>query len=207
MIVRTNLQTYLLTLLTVLFLIGRPAAQERGTLSEYRDREYGYRFLYPSDWHLEELPEGEANPAIRARLQGPSASSFLVIIERNGQPLSKLEFQTDQNAEKKVEAMMHQTLEQTYEGISKSLGAVSMKIGETRNLSDEYGIKFYLATLHRMKTGNPVVVAGTHVYPFSKDYSVNFIMTAFHRSDAPENEVLTAVFNSFRMLDAASKSP
>jgi tRNA(Ile)-lysidine synthase TilS/MesJ len=56
-----------------------------------------------------------------------------------------------------------------------------------------------------MKTGNPVIVAGTHVYPFAKDYSVNFIMTAFHRGKAPENQLLTAVFNSFRLLDSPPK--
>ncbi|MGH7929967.1 MAG: hypothetical protein ACREQV_19490 [Candidatus Binatia bacterium] len=59
-----------------------------------------------------------------------------------------------------------------------------------------------------MKTGSPVVVAGTHVYPFSKAYSVNFMMTAFHRRNDAESQLLTAVFNSFRMLDApAPKAP
>lgn len=178
------------------------SAQETGKLNEFRDDQYLFRFLYPADWKLEALPEGEKNPAMRALLRGPSGSSFVVIVEKTGLPLSKAEFQADPKAEKRVETMMRQTLEQTYRSISKNLGALAMKTGERLNLSDETAVKFYLATLHSMKTGNPVVVAGTHVYPFSKDYSVNFIMTAFHRGNAAENQVLTTVFNSFRMIEA-----
>jgi hypothetical protein len=191
-------------LLICAFATGYGAAQEPDSLSEYRDEAFGYRFLYPSQWKVEALPEGEANPGMRVRLRGPSASSFVVIIERTGKPLSKLEFQADRNPGKKVEAMMRQTLDQTYRAISKSLGALSMKTGERRDLSDDQAIKYYLATLHRMKTGNPIIVAGTHVYPFAKDYSINFIMTAYHRGNAEESALLTAVFNSFRLLDSSS---
>jgi len=197
----------LLQLLILTLLVRFSFAQERGTLSEFRDEEFGYRFLYPVEWKLDSLPEGEANPGMRVRLRGPAGSSFVVIIERTGQPLSKLEFQADRNSGKRVEAMMRQTLDQTYRAISKSLGALAMKTGEKRNLSDDYAVKYYLATLHQMKTGRPVVVAGTHAYPFSKDYSVNFIMTAFHRGNAAENQLLTTVFNSFRMLDGSAEPP
>jgi len=202
---KTSLRILLRALLICVFAAGYGAAQERGPLSEYRDERFGYHFLYPSEWKLEKLPEGEANPGMRVRLRGPSGSSFVVIIERTGQPLSKLEFQADPKAGKRVAAMMRQALEQTYRAISKSLGALSMKTGERRDLSDEHGIKFYLATLNRMKTGNPVVVAGTHAYPFAKDYSINFIMTAYHRGDAGESALLTAVFNSFRIIDSPPK--
>jgi hypothetical protein len=177
------------------------AAQEPREFKEFKDDTYAFRFLYPADWQLEPLPEGDKNPAMRVRLRGPAGSSFMVIVEKTGQPLSRLEFHADPKAEKRVETMMRQTLEQTYHSISKNLGALSMKTGERRNLSDDNAVKFYLATLHTMKTGNPIVVAGTHVYPFSKDYSVNFIMTAFHRGIAEENQALTGVFNSFRMTE------
>jgi hypothetical protein len=202
---RTNVKILARALLLVALAVGYGSAQERGTLSEFRDEEFDYRFLYPVEWKLDSLPEGEANPGMRVRLRGPAGSSFVVIIERTGQPLSKLEFQADRNAGKRVEAMMRQTLDQTYRAISKSLGALAMKTGEKRNLSDDYAVKYYLATLHQLKTGSPVVVAGTHAYPFSKDYSVNFIMTAFHRGNAAENQLLTTVFNSFRMLDSSSR--
>jgi hypothetical protein len=202
MIVKAKYRWLIGVILVCSFAAAFANGQEQKPLGEFRDQEFGYRFLYPSDWNLEKLPEGEANPGIRVRLRGPSSSSFVVIVERTGQPLSKLEFQTDPKAKKKVEEMMRQTLEQTYRPISKSLGALSMKTGEQRDLSDDHAIKFYLATLHRMKTGSPVVIAGTHAYPFGKDYSVNFIMTAFHRGDRKETELLTAVFNSFRLVDS-----
>jgi hypothetical protein len=203
--------TYLKIFARALFLLAVAAsyglAQDRGPLREFLDEEFGYRFLFPADWKLERLPEGEANPGMRVRLQGPGGSSFVVIVERTGQPLSKVEFEADRKADKRVEAMMRQTLEQTYRTISKSLGALDMKIGERRNLTDDNAIKYYLATLNRMKTGSPVIVAGTHAYPFFKDYSINFIMTAFQRGNAAEIQILTAVFNSFALLANAAPPP
>jgi hypothetical protein len=201
--VKTKYRWLIGAVLVCALITGFGAAQEPKPLGEFRDREFGYRFLYPSDWNLEKLPEGEANSGMRVRLSGPSGSSFVVIVERTGRPLSKLEFQADAKSKKKIEEMMRQTLDQTYRPISKSLNAAAMKIGEQRDLSDDHAIKFYLATLHRMKTGSPVVVAGTHTYPFGKDYSVNFIMTAFHRGNTAESELLTAVFNSFRVVESA----
>jgi hypothetical protein len=198
---------WLPALLLFVLATAHGVAQERDKLSEFKDEAYAYRFLYPADWKLESLPEGEKNPAMRVRLRGPSGSSFVVIVERTGKPLSQLEFQADPKAENRIQAMMRQTLEQTYRSISKNLGALAMKTGDRLNLSDDHAVKFYLATLHPMKTGSPVVVAGTHVYPFAKDYSINFVMTAFHRGNAAESQLLTAVFNSFRMLDGSAAPP
>jgi hypothetical protein len=201
-----SLKLWLAAWLLLALFAAHGRAQELAEFREFRDDAYAYRFLYPADWKLEPLPEGEKNPAMRVRLRGTAGSSFMVIVEKTGEPLSKREFQADPKADKKIETMMRRTLEQTYHSISKNLGALSMKTGERLNLSDDNAVKFYLASLHTRKTGSPVVVAGTHVYPFFKDYSVNFIMTAFHRGDAVENQVLTAVFNSFRMVEAPTPS-
>jgi hypothetical protein len=180
-------------------------AGERAKLNEFQDNAYAYRFLYPAGWKLDSLPDGENNPAMRVRLHGPAASSFVVVVEKTGQTLSRFDFEADPKAAHKVETMMRRTLEQTYHAISKNLGAISMETGERLNLSDAIGVKFYLATLNQMKTGSPVILAGTHIYPFSMDYSVNFIMTALHRGNDHESQLLTAVFNSFRMIEAPPK--
>ena len=89
-----------------------------------------------------------------------------------------------------------------------------MKVGERHDLSNEFGIKFYIATLNEMKNGKPIIVAGIHAFPFNKDYSVNFTMTAFYDPAATqENERLAEVFNSFRLIgepqggNAATKPP
>jgi hypothetical protein len=89
-----------------------------------------------------------------------------------------------------------------------------MKVGERRDLSNEFGIKFYIATLNEMKNGKPIIVAGIHAFPFNKDYSVNFTMTTFYDPAATqENQRLTDVFNSFRLIgepqtdNSAAKAP
>jgi hypothetical protein len=191
-------------LLLASFVSAYGSAQAGGELNEFKDEAYGYRFLYPKDWKLEPFPDGEKNSGMRVRLRGPSGSSFVVIVEQMGKALSRSDFKPDPKQDKRVETIMRRTLEETYRAISQNLGALAMKTGERLNLSDDRAVKFYLATLHSMKSGSPIVVAGTHVYPFSKDYSVNFMMTAFHRGNAAENQVLTTVFNSFRMLDTTS---
>jgi hypothetical protein len=51
-----------------------------------------------------------------------------------------------------------------------------------------------------MKEGKPIIVAGIHSFPFDKDYSINFTMTTFwDPAAAQENEMMTGVFNSFRL--------
>jgi hypothetical protein len=198
---------FIVVLALLLFPVHAGFAQETPDLKEYKDDQYAFRFVYPADWQLEALPEGDRNPSMRVRLRGPAGSSFVVVVEDTGRPLSKMEFERDGKSQKRVQAMMRQTLEQTYRAISKNIGARSMKTGEAFDLSNEHGVKFYLATLHEMKSGAPVIVAGTHVYPFSKDYSVNFLMTAFHRGISEENRMLTAVFNSFRMQTDGDAAP
>ena len=59
-------------LLFVALLASYGAAQETGKLNEFKDDQYLFRFLYPADWKLEPLPEGEKNPTMRVRLRGPS---------------------------------------------------------------------------------------------------------------------------------------
>jgi len=65
-----------------------------------------------------------------------------------------------------------------------------------------------------MKNGKPIIVAGIHAFPFNKDYSVNFTMTTFYDPAATqENQRLTEVFNSFRLIgepqtgNSAAKAP
>jgi hypothetical protein len=175
------------------------SAQTENSLRDYVDSEYGYSFLYPADWKLREFPEG--NKDVRVRVEGPGGSFFMVIVERLGQSRSKAEFEADPDRMKHIDELMQQTMAQVYDSISANIKAEQMKVGERRDLSNETGIKFYISTLHIRKIGKPIIVAGIHSYPFSKDYSVNFVMTAFWDSKATkENEILMTVFNSFHLL-------
>jgi hypothetical protein len=178
---------------------GGIRAQNR--TQEFLDKEYGYSFRYPAEWNLKQLPEGAANKEVRVRLLGPVGSSFTVIVERRGKIQSKGELDAESNRAKRVQELMQQVMAEVYESISTNIKAEQMTVGEQRDLSDESGIKFYISTLHTRPAGKPIIVAGIHSYPFSKDYSINFVMTAFWDSGATqENESLTRVFNSFHLL-------
>jgi len=183
-------------------------------VEEYYDRDYGYVFQYPASWKLQALPEGDANRDIRLLLQGPEGSSFMVVVDKTKATLKKTDFENSSERAQRVGEMMQQTIMQIYQSISEGIKAVNMKVGERRDLSNEFGIKFYIATLNEMKNGKPIIVAGIHAFPFNKDYSVNFTMTTFYDPAATqENQRLTDVFNSFRLIgepqtdNSAAKAP
>lgn len=177
-------------------------SNEKPELAQYRDPQYGYSFRYPENWQLRNLPEGSANEDMRVLLQSPQGNSFMVIVEKGGQNISKAEFDADASRQAYVKKLIQQTTQQIYRTIAKNMGAVESKVGERTDLSNEAGIKFYVSTWHKLKSGKPVIVAGIHSHPFSKNYSVSFMMTAFFDSAAEkENAMMTAVFNSFRLFD------
>jgi hypothetical protein len=188
-------------LLLVLLPARFQPANAQLNVQEYYDREYGYFFKHPTTWKLQRMPEGDANKDIRVMLQGPNNSSFMVIIDRTQGILKKTDFENPANRTQQVGELMEQTIAQIYRTISTNIKSLDMKIGERRDLSNDVGLKFYLATFHTMKEGKPVIVAGIHAFPFDKDYSINFTMTAFWNPAATEeNERLTEVFNSFHLM-------
>ena len=77
-----------------------------------------------------------------------------------------------------------------------------MVVAEKEMLPSDKGIKFYISTLHFVGEKNiPAGVAGIHLYPFNKDYLINFVMITTLKKDAKEeNETCTAVFNSFHLV-------
>ena len=188
-------------MLVVLTLIKSYPASAQGGLEEYFDRDYGYVFQYPASWKLQTLPEGDADRNMRVLLQGTEGTSFMVVVDKTKTVLKKTDFENTTEQTRRVGAMMEQTITQIYQSISESIKAVNMKVGERRDLSNEFGIKFYIATLNEMKNGKPIIVAGIHAFPFNKDYSINFTMTTFYDPAATqENQRLTDVFNSFRLI-------
>jgi hypothetical protein len=195
------LLVYTLSLLTF---ASVTLSQEAPKLAEYRDPEYAYSFQYPAHWQLKRLPEGAANDEVRVSLQAPSGDSFMVIVEKRGHNPSKAEFHSDPERKARVKKLIDETTQQIYQTVARNLGAVETKVGEKTDLSDQSAIKFYVSTLHKMKVGEPVIVAGIHAYPFSKAHSISFMMTAFFNPSAEkENAVMTAVFNSFELTQAA----
>src|SRR4051812_25767310 len=78
-------------------------------LAQYRDPQYGYSFRYPANWQLRNLPEGAANEDIRVLLQSPKGNSFMVIVEKRGQNISKAEFDADAGRQSHINQLMQQT--------------------------------------------------------------------------------------------------
>ncbi|MGE5307379.1 MAG: hypothetical protein ACM3TN_29075 [Alphaproteobacteria bacterium] len=180
--------------------IPRPAQAQQG-VKPYWDRDYGYEFDYPAGWALQEFPEGAANRDMRVLLQGPSGSSFMVVVEKLPKLFNRDEFEADPDKRETVKSLMQQTVTDVYAPVSRNLKASGMKVGSLTDLSTDFGIKFYISTLHTMKTGRSIIVAGIHEIPFSKNYRVDFIMTAFWDKGAEkQNEMLKAVFNSFHFI-------
>ncbi len=182
-------------------------AQEQARVAEYRDPEYAYRFQYPAHWKLKKLPEGAANDEVRVSLQTPSGDSFMVIVEERGQNPSKAEFQSEPKRSAWVDKLIDETTQEIYRTVARNLGAVETKFGEKTDLSNDAAIKFYVSSLNNMKVGEPIIVAGIHAYPFSKPYSISFMMTAFFNPGAEkENALMRAVFNSFQLVEPAEPS-
>jgi hypothetical protein len=170
-------------------------------LKEYWDKEYGYEFSYPAGWTLEEFPEGQANRDMRVLLQGPSGSSFMVVVEKLPKSFTREEFDATPDKHGMVEKLIQQSLADVYTTVSHNLKATEMKVGTVTDLSTEYGIKYYISTLNMMKTGRPIIVAGIHEIPFSQNHRIDFIMTTFwNKAAEKQNDALKTVFNSFHIL-------
>ncbi len=182
-------------------LFAATVAHAQPKVEEFYDKDYGYSFQYPTGWPLQRLPEGEANRDIRAMLQGPNGSSFMAIVEKNGAKNAGKDDAAAEERKARVEALMSQTIEQVYKTVAANIKAVAMTVGERRDISNGVASKFYISTLHQMPDGKPIIVAGIHSFPFGKDYALSFIMSAFRDgTTAEEQDTLTAVFNSFRLL-------
>jgi hypothetical protein len=198
-LVKKGTVTFILWVTVAFFIAAVAQAQER--VKDYWDKEYGYEFSYPAGWALQEFPEGQANRDMRVLLQGPDGSSFMVVVGKLPKPFTREEFDASPDKHETVEKLIQQTISDVYTTVSRNLQATAMKVGTVTDLSSETEIKYYISTLHTMKNGRPIIVAGIHEIPFSQDYRIDFIMTTFWDKAAEKhNETLKAVFNSFHMV-------
>jgi hypothetical protein len=176
-------------------------AHAQSGVKQYWDKDYGYEFAYPAAWAMQEFPEGETNRDMRVLLHGPNGSSFMVVVEKLDKPVTRQEFEANPDKHGFVETLMQQTVADVYTPVSRNLKALNMKVGALTDLTSDLAIKYYISTLHRMKSGRPIIVAGIHAIPFSKNYRIDFIMTAFwEKSAEKQNDTLKTVFNSFRLI-------
>ncbi len=180
--------------------VAKAGASEQ-KIAVYTDNVYDYAFQFPSDWKMKKSPEvGEAGD-MRVLLEGP-ACTISTTVSKVGKTITKKQFQEHPNRNQITESMMNLTVEQVYKKSSNDIHATRMVLGEKQILPSDHGIKFYISTLHTVGEKNiPLGVAGIHIYPFNKDYLVNFVMISPLRKDAKEeNQTCTNVFNSFHLV-------
>ena len=184
--------------------IGDPTRPSRQKISEYTDNDNDYAFQFPVDWKMKEVPEAGESGEMRVLLQGPICT-VSAAISKVKQTFTKKQFEDNPNRDKLVEGMMNLTIEQVYKKTSKEVHATRMVVTQKEMLSSDSGIKFYISTLHFVGKKNiPAGVAGIHLYPFNKDYFINFVMvTPLKKEAKEENETCTKVFNSFHLVGEA----
>jgi hypothetical protein len=177
------------------------AADAPPGVKQYWDKDYSFGFQYPAGWKLRPFPEGEANRDLRVIAEAPDGGSLMVVIEKLEKTIDRADFDARSGKTAAVEKMARQTIEEIYRTISKNIRATGMKVGEVRDVSSRAAIKYYIATLHEMPNGRPIIVAGIHALPFGKPHRVDFIMTTPWNSAAKDqNEAMMMAFNSFYLL-------
>ncbi len=197
-------------ILFVLFLmVGVSPTATDARIMEYTDNEYNYTFQFPSDWTEKEVIEQDEFGEIRVLLQGPRASSIMVLVNPlgKGRKISKEHFNSIPNRNSFINQMINFTVDQIYRTTSKRMNASKMIVIERQIRPSESGIKFYISTLHFINDV-PLGLAGIHTVPFGQDYLIGFVMSSILDSRTMEdNETFKHIFNSFRLIGEEPASP
>jgi len=191
-------------ILFFLFLmVGVSPTATGAVIMEYTDNEYNYTFKFPSDWREKEVVEQDEFGEVRVLLQGPRASSIMVLVNSlgKGRKISKEHFNSIPNRNSFVNQMMNFTVDQIYRTTSKKMNASKMIVIERQIRPSEAGIKFYISTLHFINDV-PLGLAGIHTVPFGQDHIIGFVMSSILDSRTMEdNETFKHIFNSFHLID------
>jgi hypothetical protein len=171
---------------------------------EYTDHEYGFAFLFPSDWKMVPLPQkGEAGE-VRVAIKSPKSTMLIVIVGDFGKSLSKENFDRNPNSSAIVDDLINHTVDSLYKKTSKDLNATRMIVEAQRAIPSEVAIAFYINTMHLIKTNSaeiPMIVSGLHYIPFGKSQMISLIMTATVDKNAKEeNEAYKNILNSFHLM-------
>ena len=196
--------------LFILFLmVGVSAGVVDARIMEYTDNDYNYTFKFPSDWTEKEVVEQDEFGEVRVLLQGPRASSIMVLVNtlKKGKQISKEHFNRIPNRNSFVNQMMNFTVDQIYRSTSRKMNASRMIVIERQIRPSESGIKFYISTLHFINDV-PLSLAGVHTIPFGQGHVIGFVMSSILDSRTMEdNETFKQIFNSFRLIDEQPAPP
>lgn len=175
------------------------------TVLEYIDNEYGFAFQYPSDWKIATtLPKDESSQ-MRIGFNTPGSNAVAVSVEKLDHPtISRAEFISNPNRNVFMDSLINLTIDLVYKKTSLDIGASRMVVGDKYHIPSNEAIKFFINTLHFVKTENsefPTIISAIHCFPFDKDYTIRFmIIFAADPKDKAENEALTNAINSFHLV-------
>ena len=187
-------------LVLVLFMVGAEETFAYTKMLEYTDNKYDFRFQFPSNWKTKEIFENDEFGEIRVLLQGPRASSIMVMVDPLEKKITRNQFRKNPDFNKLVQRMMDLTVDQVYRRTSKRMHSSKMIVLEKRIRPSKVGIKFYISTLHYIN-GVPLGLAGLHAIPFGKDHTIGFVMSSILDSQTMEdNATFKRIFNSFYLI-------
>lgn len=175
------------------------------TLLEYVDNDYGFAFQYPSNWKMFPPPPKDESSEVRVAIKTPSSNVLMVSTEKlYGPTPSRAEFIGNPKSSTVVDSLINLTIEAVYKKTSIDIGASRMVVAEKYSIPSDVAIKFYINTLHFIKTDKgelPTIITAIHCLPFDKDYSIRLMMTCTVDPTAKEeNEALANVLNSFHLI-------
>lgn len=174
------------------------------SITEYIDKEYGYAFLYPSNWKMLQSQVKNESGEMRVLMISPDGTTLTTAIGNVGTSITKDKYMNNNNKKEVMDKLINLTVDSVYKKASKQMGATRMEVGEKREIPSEIGVKYYISTLHFIEKEGveyPIVMAGIHVIPFGKEYIIGFAMSSTLDAKAVDkNEVFKKVFNSFHMI-------
>ncbi|HEX9880273.1 MAG TPA: hypothetical protein VGB25_08780 [Candidatus Binatia bacterium] len=186
-------------------IVGKTHAFTR--ILEYTDNKYNYSFQFPSNWKTQQIAGEDDFGEIRVLLQGPRASSIMVLVDALGKSVNRSEFLKDPNQQALVTQMVNFTIDQTYRKSSKRMSASKMIVVEKQIRPSNVGIKYYISTLHYIN-GIPLGLAGIHTIPFGQDHVIGFLMSSILDEQTMENNATyKRIFNSFHLIGEGFAPP
>jgi len=191
---------YLLILFILPIMVGAKGTVAFARILEYTDNEYNYSFQFPSNWKTQKVTKINDNREIRVLLQGPRASSIMVLVDPLEKGITKEEFRKNPKKYRLVQQMIDYTVDHIYRKSSKRMNASKMIVVERQIRRSKVGIQFYISTLHVIN-GVPLGLAGLHAIPYGKNHIIGFVMSSILDSKTMENNLtFKRIFNSFRLV-------
>jgi len=175
-----------------------PTAARADAAVEYVDTEYQFRFRFPAGWERQELPVPGEGGEVRVAVKSLAEPMFVMaVVSPIGESISREEFARSPDRDAVVARMIERALDQVHGKMARDLAASQTIVAGKHARASDVGIAFSIDTTQITPDG-ATAVAGVHVVPFGKRYSIALLMVS--RVDgAREKETRRRLFDSFQV--------